>query len=105
MVGNQGARIAPNAFVCRKAFLNLPIPRRGAGHRSNQRIVSMISALALLCSGVATQALAQSTLPALGDTASDDFNLGTERKLGDQIMREIRRDPDYLDDQIGRAHV
>ncbi len=76
------------------------ILRRGAAKQSGRRIVNMISALALLCSGVAPQALAQSALPALGDTASDDFNLGTERKLGDQIMREIRRDPDYLDDPL-----
>lgn len=39
-------------------------------------------------------------LPALGDTASVDFNLGTERHLGDAIMRDIRRDPEYLDDPI-----
>ena len=43
-----------------------------------------------------TPALAQyNNLPALGDTASEDFNTGTERRLGDAIMREIRRDPDY----------
>ena len=42
------------------------------------------------------QAQAQVNLPALGDTASEDFNLGTERHLGDAIMRDIRRDPDYL---------
>ena len=46
------------------------------------------------------QAQAQVNLPALGDTASEDFNLGTERHLGDAIMRDIRRDPDYLDDPI-----
>ncbi len=40
------------------------------------------------------------SLPALGDTASDDLGIGAERKLGDQIMREIRRDPDYLDDPL-----
>lgn len=45
-------------------------------------------------------ARAQVNLPALGDTASEDFNLGTERHLGDAIMRDIRRDPDYLDDPI-----
>lgn len=39
-------------------------------------------------------------LPALGDTASEDFGVGAERKLGDQIMREIRRDPDYSDDPV-----
>ena len=44
--------------------------------------------------------LAQNRLPALGDTASDDFNLGTERRIGDQIMREIRRDPAYSDDAV-----
>ena len=56
---------------------------------------------ALLC-GPANlpPALAQNGLPALGDTASDDFNLGAERNLGDQIMRDIRRDPDYIDDPL-----
>ncbi len=39
-------------------------------------------------------------LPALGDPEAEDFTVGTERKLGDQIMREIRRDPDYIDDPI-----
>ncbi len=39
-------------------------------------------------------------LPALGDSASDDLGIGTERRLGEQIMREIRRDPAYLDDPV-----
>ena len=39
-------------------------------------------------------------LPALGDSTSEDFGIGAERRLGDQIMREIRRDPDYLDDPV-----
>jgi predicted Zn-dependent protease len=42
--------------------------------------------------------LAQVNLPSLGDTAGEGFSIATERKLGDQIMRDIRRDPDYLDD-------
>ena len=41
---------------------------------------------------------AQVRLPALGESVSEDFSVGTEHKLGEQIMREIRRDPDYLDD-------
>src|SRR5438105_12752861 len=45
-------------------------------------------------------AAAGNQLRALGDTASEDFGIGTERKLGDQIMREIRRDPDYSDDPV-----
>jgi beta-barrel assembly-enhancing protease len=44
-------------------------------------------------------------LPSLGDTASDDFGVSPERKLGEQIMREIRRDPDYLDDPLLLAYV
>ena len=49
---------------------------------------------------------AQVNLPALGDPVSSDFGIGTERRLGDAIMRDIRRDRDYLDDdavQITRA--
>jgi len=37
-------------------------------------------------------------LPALGESASDDFNLHQEKRIGEQIMREVRRDPAYLDD-------
>ncbi|MBL8349032.1 MAG: M48 family metalloprotease [Burkholderiaceae bacterium] len=37
-------------------------------------------------------------LPSLGESASDEFNLSQEKRLGEQIMREIRRDPAYLDD-------
>lgn len=50
-------------------------------------------------------AQAQVNLPSLGDTASEDFNLGTERQLGDAIMRDIRRDPDFLDDPILLEYV
>jgi predicted Zn-dependent protease len=45
-------------------------------------------------------ARAQNNLPALGDTESEDFGIGTEKRLGEQIMREVRRDPDYLDDPV-----
>ena len=39
-------------------------------------------------------------LPALGESASDDFSLSVEKRMGEQIMREIRRDPDYIDDPL-----
>ncbi len=39
-------------------------------------------------------------LPSLGDAASEDLTLGAERKLGDRIMQEIRRDPDVIDDPL-----
>ncbi|MCE2969717.1 MAG: M48 family metalloprotease [Burkholderiales bacterium] len=37
-------------------------------------------------------------LPALGDASADDLSLANERKLGEQIMRQIRRDKAYLAD-------
>ncbi len=37
-------------------------------------------------------------LPTLGDTERAELSPLMERKLGEQIMREIRRDRDYLDD-------
>ncbi|QOL51928.1 M48 family metalloprotease [Massilia litorea] len=37
-------------------------------------------------------------LPTLGDAAREDLSPIVERKLGEAIMREIRRDRDYLDD-------
>ncbi len=39
-------------------------------------------------------------LPALGDSDSADFTVGIERKLGDEVMREVRVDPEYLDDPL-----
>jgi predicted Zn-dependent protease len=52
-----------------------------------------------------TAASAQSALPALGEASSGDFSPAAERSLGDSIMREIRRDPDYLDDPVLLEHV
>jgi predicted Zn-dependent protease len=37
-------------------------------------------------------------LPTLGDTARQDLSPVIERKLGEEIMRDVRRDPAYLDD-------
>ena len=59
-----------------------------------------LCALALLGTAVPPPAWAQNDLPALGDAATEDFGVGAERRMGDQIMREIRRDPDYLDDPV-----
>ena len=39
-------------------------------------------------------------LPSLGESASDDFNLSAEKRMGEQIMAEIRRDPDFADDTV-----
>lgn len=50
--------------------------------------------LALLC---IPRVLAQA-LPELGDVSGAAISPADERKLGESIMREIRRDPAYLDD-------
>ncbi len=44
------------------------------------------------------QKLDSTRLPTLGDTARADLSPVLERKLGEMIMRDIRRDRDYLDD-------
>jgi predicted Zn-dependent protease len=65
-----------------------------------QRAIAGLLGVSLLGSVLSPVAQAQVNLPALGDTASQDFNIGTERHLGDAIMRDIRSDPEYLDDPI-----
>jgi len=60
-------------------------------------------ALALALPGAGLQA--QTQLPALGDAASEDLSVGDERRLGEQIMRQIRADPDYLDDPVLQDYV
>ena len=53
-----------------------------------------------LASLLALPASAQVRLPALGEGASEDFSISAERRVGDQVMREGRRDPAYLDDPV-----
>jgi len=43
-------------------------------------------------------ALQAAPLPELGDTSSADLSPQQELRLGESVMREIRRDPQYLDD-------
>jgi beta-barrel assembly-enhancing protease len=52
-----------------------------------------------------TPAAAQVRLPALGETAGDELSVAQERRVGDQIMREARRDPAYLDDPVLLEYV
>jgi len=64
------------------------------------RMVAWACVIALGCPATLPTASAQNRLPTLGDPASEDFSIATERQLGDAIMREIRADPDYLDDPV-----
>ena len=60
--------------------------------------------LAAACWSLAAAAAAQSpglksaSLPTLGDAAREDLSPVMERKLGEEIMRDIRRNVDFLDD-------
>ena len=64
------------------------------------RAIALLTAAAVLASTIAVPSAAQSRLPALGDPVLADFSVADERRLGEQIMREIRRDADYLDDPL-----
>jgi predicted Zn-dependent protease len=60
-------------------------------------------ALSLPCAWPPAAALAQSapaagSLPTLGDAAREDLSPVLERRLGEEIMHDIRRNRDYLDD-------
>lgn len=48
-------------------------------------------------------AFAQAGLPTLGD--SSDLTTSAERRLGDRIIRELYRDPDYIDDPVLSEYV
>lgn len=82
----------------------------------NVRVLGLASGLArtvamaalLLSAGLGLNAVGApgaAGLPALGDTASEEFSVTTERQLGDRIMREARRDPALLDDPLLLEYV
>ena len=75
------------------------LPRYGR-RTGRLRGIALACAISLGCPAVLPPAQAQNQLPTLGDPASEDFSIATERQLGDAIMREIRADPDYLDDPV-----
>ena len=77
----------------------------GAGRKCRGLLTAWVVASQFFSPLMVTVAQAQSALPALGDTASETFGLGAEVRLGQQIMRSIRRDPDYLDDPMLLEYV
>ena len=76
-----------------------------SAQNSKPKIPSAISGYALIASlliaigaGAALPAVAQPNLPTLGDGGT--LTTGEERRLGDRIIRELYRDPDYIDDPV-----
>ena len=82
------------------SLLSLPTSPLPRGPRRRLVATLTVACAAMLATGWPAAARAQSpnALPSLGDPVSDDLSLGMERQIGEQIMREIRRDPDYIDD-------
>jgi predicted Zn-dependent protease len=64
-----------------------------------RRLIVAIVSCAIAAPAAVAPARAQTPdLPALGDVAADDLSPTNERRLGEQIMRQARRDPAYLAD-------
>jgi predicted Zn-dependent protease len=57
-----------------------------------------------LALGLRPPAVAQE-LPTLGEAGAEELTPGQERKLGEQIMLEVRRDPSYLPDPDGTEYL
>ncbi|HRP28833.1 MAG TPA: M48 family metalloprotease [Burkholderiaceae bacterium] len=92
----------------------MPLPAPSPRHdtrlpprRRGRRVAAIVSAALLFGAVAPPAAVAQSpnALPALGDSASEDLSVGTEREIGIQIMRIVRRDPAYLDDPMLLEYV
>ncbi len=73
-------------------------------HRPPARWLRTVCAAVLVASQLAMPPLARAQLlPGLGD--GGEMTASAERRLGDQIARELYRDPDYLDDPVLVAYV
>jgi predicted Zn-dependent protease len=71
-----------------------PAPSRSARARALAAVLA-----ALLAAGPGSAgAQRYENLPKLGDPSGDELSPQAERRLGDSIMRQVRRDPSYLDD-------
>ncbi|MFN3438365.1 MAG: M48 family metalloprotease [Acidovorax sp.] len=73
---------------------------RGLAPISRALLALILGANLLTCGASAN---AQTTLPTLGD--GSDLTTSAERRLGDRIIRELYRDPDYIDDPVLSEYV
>ena len=69
-----------------------------------KRVLAALLSAAVLSTG-APLGQAQVNLPALGDSVSQDLDIGRERSIGDEVMREIWLDPDYVDDPLLQEYL
>jgi predicted Zn-dependent protease len=79
-------------------------PPRRARRPVRALCATLVAALLSSTPGVAVPQSANATpsviqnLPRLGDAASDELSPATERRIGDAILRDLRRDASVLDD-------
>lgn len=91
---DSGAPDGPRRAV--PTYVSMPIPL-------SRRLLAALCAATLMLPAAPLRA--QNNLPALGDAATEDFGVVTERRVGEQIMREVRRDADYIDDPLLLEYV
>ncbi len=72
--------------------------RRGAAPLAALPLAALLLALPVATAQVGPAPSRVPNLPTLGDTERQELSPLIERKLGEEIMRDIRRDHDYLDD-------
>ena len=66
--------------------------------RKPKPLLRTLCASLLIAGQLAMPPLAQAQLPGMGD--GGEMTASAERRLGDQIARELYRDPDYIDDPV-----
>lgn len=63
-----------------------------------QRLLISVVAVMCIAAPIATRSYAIQNLPTLGDADREGLTPVVERRLGERIMRDIRRDMDYMND-------
>jgi len=68
-------------------------------------LVSFVLAAPLALPARAQSSIPTVDLPALGEAGGEDLPPALERKIGEQIMAQVRRDPDYLSDPESTEYI
>ena len=98
MVAKAGLKRAMRvSFVLGTALLGGPLNFTAMAHDVLPPPVAMAPAGTSL-PAISTAPALGANLPRLGDAGGEDLSPLAEQRLGEMAMREVRRDPDYLDD-------
>ena len=107
-MGLAGAVKVGKGLVCHRNLRWVTIRKRrffGLRYHSTMHLTQRLVAGLLICS-IMLSPLRADELPELGDVASNELSLSAEKKIGQQIMHEIRwREPAYLDDADVEAYL